>query len=380
MEQQFQTGSQDTERLQIRKESIFVERSEENKVNESLPESTTMMTRIGESQQTEFTPLQHGVRGLIGLTIIGYMINPEPGDNFISAIYSSIYHWDVASSPLFEAKVAVIGFLLPIIGFSSLHLLLGEKKTKASRIDGQMPIKPFEWAELENWKLALNPVFAYLGSIWIYHQFVHPHAGLPEMAPTLGVFAIELIFGVWLYDLVFFPVHYLMHHSKLGKLRKVHGYHHRVTSHSLNALETVQHSYIDGFLQVAVNVLVQQISPFGGFGHKHFLSRLAHNIVVTYLLSEAHSGYDLPWMSHRIFPELLGGSPLHEAHHHDGRVYYQQYFKYLDDFFGLTKEDAEKKRQEKVALRQEQDRIIATASATDIEFVEISNEAVEVSA
>jgi sterol desaturase/sphingolipid hydroxylase (fatty acid hydroxylase superfamily) len=130
-----------------------------------------------------------------------------------------------------------------------------------------------------------------------------------------------------------------MHKSKWGEMRKIHGYHHRVNSHSLNALETVQHSYLDGFLQVAVNILVQQISPFGGFGHKHSLSRLAHNVVVTYLLTEAHSGYDLPWMSHRIFPEFLGGSPRHEKHHHDGRVYYQQYFKYLDDFFGFTQEE-----------------------------------------
>ena len=148
----------------------------------------------------------------------------------------------------------------------------------------------------------------------------------------------------------------------------------------------MQHSYLDGFLQVAVNILVQQISPFGGA--KHVLSRLLHNLTVTYLLTEAHSGYrDLPFMSHNLFPELLGGAPRHEAHHHNGRVYYQvrssslpssflfvnvgrgaassslwvtargcaavpshpspllssslpsqQYFKYLDDFFGFTEE------------------------------------------
>lgn len=292
-----------------------------------------------EQDQHKFSPFQLGVRSAAAVTIVSYMINPEPLDNTVSSIYSIIYNWDAASGPLFEAKVAVFGFLMPIIAFSSLHLLLGQEKTKASRFDGQMPTRPFEWAEVQQWNLAMNPVTAYLGSIWVYHQFVHPHAALPELAPTFGVFFIELIFGVCLYDLLFFPLHYLMHKAQWGEMRKIHGYHHRITSHSLNALETVQHSYWDGFLQVAVNVLVQQISPFGGFGHKHFLSRLAHNLVVTYLLTEAHSGYDLPWMSHRIFPEVLGGSPRHEQHHHDGRVYYQQYFKYLDDFFGFTKEE-----------------------------------------
>ena len=36
------------------------------------------------------------------------------------------------------------------------------------------------------------------------------------------------------------------------------------------------------------------------WGKKHALSRFAHNLVVTWLLSESHSGYDLPWMSHRF--------------------------------------------------------------------------------
>ena len=59
-----------------------------------------------------------------------------------------------------------------------------------------------------------------------------------------------------------------------------------------------------------------------------------------YLLSEAHSGYDLPWQSHNVFPEILGGSPRHQKHHENGKVYYQQYFKYLDDFFGFVDEDS----------------------------------------
>jgi sterol desaturase/sphingolipid hydroxylase (fatty acid hydroxylase superfamily) len=98
-------------------------------------------------------------------------------------------------------------------------------------------------------------------------------------------------------------------------------------------------------LQVAVNILVQQISSFGGA--KHMMSRLMHNVVVTYLLSEAHSEYSLPWMSHNGFPKFLCGSPRHEKHHHDGRVYYQQYFKYLDGFFGFTDEGITKERNSK---------------------------------
>ena len=63
-------------------------------------------------------------------------------------------------------------------------------------------------------------------------------------------------------------------------------------------------------------------------------------------------------MSHNIFPEILGGAPRHEAHHHNGRVYYQQYFKYIDDFFGFTEDQGKKNEletiQRGVELRKQQ--------------------------
>jgi len=69
-------------------------------------------------------------------------------------------------------------------------------------------------------------------------------------------------------------------------------------------------SYADAGIQVAINIGVQHISPWG---FKHPLSRAVHNCLVTYLLSEAHSGYDLPFMSHRLFPRVMGGPIAHEA-------------------------------------------------------------------
>mmetsp|Transcript_1505 Transcript_1505/g.3192 ORF Transcript_1505/g.3192 Transcript_1505/m.3192 type:complete len:401 (+) Transcript_1505:207-1409(+) len=291
----------------------------------------------------EFSPLQTAIRASVPLVAVLNLVDPQPLDDLTESVWSAIYNWGPTHAPLFEADVASFGFVASIVFFSGLHLVLGPERTRASRLDGKLPTKPFEWAEMQNFHLWFNPLASYLGSIWIYHQFLHEKAPLPELAPTFGFFVGDLLFGIFLYDLCFFPIHYLMHKSSWGPLRKVHGYHHR-SSNTLNSVETVQHSYTDGFLQVAVNILVQQISLFGGFGHKHAMSRLFHNIFVTYLLSEAHSGYDMGWMSHRLFPEILGGAPRHEQHHHDGRVYYQQYFKYLDDFFGFTndKEKGEK--------------------------------------
>ena len=308
----------------------------------SLLLNETALIGVGRPEERhKFTLSQTFTRASTVAVIIAYIVNPQPFDDAIANVWSAIYNWGPAQQGLFEAEVASAGFFVSIAFFSILHLLLGEEKTKAARLDGQMPVDPLSWTRPKDWYLWFNPLASYLGSIWIYQQF-HERPPMPEVAPTFGVFSIELLFGVFLYDLCFYPIHYLMHHSKFGKMRKVHGYHHRWSSHTLNSLETVQHSYIDGFLQVVVNIIVQHISPFGG--PKHILSRLAHNIVVTYLLAEAHSGYNLPWMTHNIFPEFLGGSPRHDKHHHDGRVYYQQYFKYLDDFFGFTDERIEEKK------------------------------------
>mmetsp|Transcript_18198 Transcript_18198/g.25044 ORF Transcript_18198/g.25044 Transcript_18198/m.25044 type:complete len:415 (-) Transcript_18198:44-1288(-) len=296
------------------------------------------LSEISQQQQQlrkeQFTPFQKAARAAPIVTAISYILNPQPLDSAVANVWSLIYNFP-AQNPIFEADVAVFGFFLWITLFSSLHLFLGPEQTKQSRLDGKMPVDPLSWVRVENWYTWFNPIVSYIGSIWIYLHF-HERAPIPEVAPTFGVLAVEVLFGIWLYDLCFFPIHYMMHRTNVGSVRRVHGYHHRA-SHTLNSLETVQHSYIDGFLQVFVNIMVQQISPFGGA--KHTLSRLLHNIGVTYLLSEAHSGYNLPWMSHNVFPEILGGAPRHEAHHHNGRVYYQQYFKYLDDFFGFTEDD-----------------------------------------
>ena len=81
-----------------------------------------------------------------------------------------------------------------------------------------------------------------------------------------------------------------------------------------------------------MNVLVQRLpTPLwtaGGLvlAPKHPLSRVLHNLIVTYLLAEAHSGYDLPWMTHRAFPNVFGGARAHEAHHVHGEGNYHQFF------------------------------------------------------
>lgn len=123
---------------------------------------------------------------------------------------------------------------------------------------------------------------AYLGTIAAYHEWVHPKSPVPCQVPSFGLVAGEVLFGIFAYDALFAPLHYFMH--RCPPLRGIHAFHHRRESHhALVPVEVVQHSYVDASLQVAVNILVQNISPFGGLGQKHALSRILHNIIVTFV-------------------------------------------------------------------------------------------------
>jgi len=179
----------------------------------------------------------------------------------------------------------------------------------------------------------------YLLAILLLHIFRTPRA-MPESPPTFWRLISELAFGLWAYDFFFYWIHLAMHrwpsawhgHYVHHGWRNGMGAEVKPSDRFLEAETVVQHSLVDGALEVFTNIMVQNLAPFGVGKHK--FSRFLHNVAVTYLLTESHSGLDLPWGSHRLFPKILGGAPRHELHHHTHRYCYHQFFMYLDDLFG----------------------------------------------
>jgi len=243
---------------------------------------------------------------------------------------------------MFEAWTATFGFLWAIVFWSAAHRVFFRDASRAARFrfDGAPPAAPFEWAGELGVARTLGawlPLVAYVGSIKLFHCVV-AKAPLPAAAPTALRVLGEVAVGVVAYDAAFAPIHASLHSRKFPRRwRALHKTHHDARppqrrGAALCPLETVQHSYADGFLQVAVNVLVQRLpTPVlaaGGvaLAPKHPLSRVLHNLLVTYLLVEAHSGYDLPWMSHRAFPAVFGGARAHDAHHVHGDRHFHQFF------------------------------------------------------
>mmetsp|Transcript_32951 Transcript_32951/g.71953 ORF Transcript_32951/g.71953 Transcript_32951/m.71953 type:complete len:198 (-) Transcript_32951:101-694(-) len=184
---------------------------------------------------------------------------------------------------------------------------------------------------------------AYNASILVWHGVVGiQKPPLPEEAPSFGKLLGEVAFGILLYDVVIWPLHWSFHHlpskyfSWWRHLHLSHHNHYRSPSDSLMAGLVFRQHYLDAAVQVMVNILVQQVTPFGGWREKHFLSRLVHNVVVTYLLIEVHCGYDFPFHMHRLYPAIFGGAPRHERHHQTGHNYFHQFFRFFDDAFGYV--------------------------------------------
>eukprot|EP01084_Bolivina_argentea_P229536 387375_1 len=220
-----------------------------------------------------------------------------------------------------EALLSVITFFILILLFRYLDQKC--PSMRPYRLDySQTKQKPMAKDQFFGMGYEFWAVFWYLCAICAY-DMLYPRRTLPVNAPCWIVFVIQLSFGVFMYDFIFYWIHLLMHKNQY--LFKFHKKHHE-WNQTLRASETVRHSFIDASLQVITNIMVQNI------GNKHPLSRLAHNVLIIYLLVEAHSGYDFPCFSHNICPCLFGGSVRHNIHHQRGDIYYHQFFKYLDDY------------------------------------------------
>lgn len=173
---------------------------------------------------------------------------------------------------------------------------------------------------------------AYWFGIWLLGH-VLPRAHV-NYEPTLVETMVDLAAGVWAYDFVFYWLHRLMHRAPSFGRWVAHSTHHGPAK-SIRAHHVLEHSVLDGSLQVLTNILVQRRGAFGG--PKSWLARILHNVIVTYLLTESHADLDQSpdkWQGvASYFPTVLKGVRRHRAHHANAAAPYQQFFGYLDDLF-----------------------------------------------
>lgn len=266
----------------------------------------------------------------------------EPASSFTQSVWDAVVGLGALEHDMFESLVAALSFLFFIVLFKLCAWLPLQRFDNVSRREKMQKtplVSSFGIYCLNDFVCASSfPV--YLVSIHVWHSF-YPKRHVPNenLAPSTSRLLLELTSGIVLYDAIFFFVHLAMHQNRF-LFRNVHYRHH---SHRwLSPGATVVHSLADGSLQVIVNMLVQQISPWG-IGMKHPASRILHNVIVPFMLVESHSEFDSKFSLHNFAPSIFAGSLRHRYHHACGGgskpVFLQQFFKYLDDYFGFTVSD-----------------------------------------
>mmetsp|Transcript_51482 Transcript_51482/g.95234 ORF Transcript_51482/g.95234 Transcript_51482/m.95234 type:complete len:254 (+) Transcript_51482:105-866(+) len=172
---------------------------------------------------------------------------------------------------------------------------------------------------------------AYWLGVYLWVCLVPPPAassGCDFSLSTMGRILVELVFGLLAYDALFFTIHVLEHRGPAAFRHSAHHMMHHAAGKDVRAMHVLQHSLLDGTLQVLVNIAVQRNGPFGP---KLKVTRWFHNVIVTYLLTESHARIPKLPLSSR-FPKLFSGVLHHKHHHGSGGAPYQQFFGYLDAF------------------------------------------------
>ncbi|GMH42466.1 hypothetical protein BSKO_10385 [Bryopsis sp. KO-2023] len=226
---------------------------------------------------------------------------------------SRVFRHDSFEPLLVTASVAVFSVFFRVLDtrFTS--------ELKAWRIN--------ESDDMSHWKFEggkrLRGEFLWYWAVLGIFDFLYPRRKLPLGAPTLAQIAVEVLGALFLYDHFFFWVHLALH--KVPFLYKnVHSKHH--TKKVMRAWESWRLTFFEQAADVACSIAALNVPKC------HPLSRAIYNIIVVYLITELHSGYDMPWMLQNIIPcGLWGGSRRHDFHHRYGGLYYQKFFTYMDN-------------------------------------------------
>lgn len=208
-----------------------------------------------------------GLGGGVGVSVVGDL-GSQVWESFAT---SSIGQWD-----MLEAYISGISFAVYIIFFRLLDQVPYMHKYRLCPETKTIPL--FQPDPNNSW----TPLILYIVAIHGFH-YVYPKPTPDMTTPSAFRVVVELVIGIFAYDFIFFWLHYAMHVFPALSFMN-HRVHHNQSS--LCSSEVQHHSFLDGTFQVLVNILVQRIhTPFGA---KHYLSRLLHNIIITYMLTEIH--------------------------------------------------------------------------------------------
>jgi len=209
---------------------------------------------------------------------------------------------------------------IPSLRYYRFNVIESKKSMEADQV---------RWDELISWqgrwRAAGQEVVWYVGP-WLLFDLVHPRRHLllnsAGSAPTAWTLLLQVAMSLLMYDVSFYAGHRLLHFWPAA--RSIHAKHH---SHggNIRAIDSVRHTFIDGAFDVACSVVSLRVVG------SHPVARCLHNTAATFLITEAHSGYDFPFSPSRIVPGKVLLTPReHHAHHDRADVNYSKFFTLWD--------------------------------------------------
>ncbi|XP_062987693.1 cholesterol 25-hydroxylase [Elgaria multicarinata webbii] len=161
--------------------------------------------------------------------------------------------------------------------------------------------------------------------VTVAHWYWRP-VSLPQAAPELPRLFLHVIVCLLLFDFLYFLWH-LLHHKVPWLYKTFHKVHHKhvstfaLTTQYSSMWELLWLGFFAGMVPMLLNC--------------HPLTEMTFFIANIWLSVEDHSGYDLPWSTHRLVPlGLYGGAPHHDLHHLKFKFNYAPYFTHWDRLFG----------------------------------------------
>ncbi|XP_078497136.1 cholesterol 25-hydroxylase [Lissotriton helveticus] len=223
--------------------------------------------------------------------------------------------------PVLFSFLVYIGFCVPFLALD----LLSSKVPALRRYKMQPQRSPTAGVLLA---CVLHTVYnhvVFIFPVTVAHWYWRP-ASLPSEAPGLLRLLLDLAACLLLFDFQYFLWH-VLHHRVPWLYKTFHKLHHTHTAtfalstHYSSAWETLSLGLFAGACPMLLKC--------------HPLTEMAFFVLNIWLSVEDHSGYDLPWSTHRLVPfGLCGGPPHHDLHHMKFKSNYAPYFTHWDKLLG----------------------------------------------
>lgn len=260
------------------------------------------------------------IRILLLASLVLYIIYNNYSNNLIKSLWTILINNKLFTHDTFEPLLASLSFLIWMSIYGLIyHIPFFNKYKIVNNTTTPNTKKDYKIGRLQSILAGISYLAPFFLFDNIYPRRKERIASLHY--PSLYRIVFDVSICLLIYDFLFYFIHLAFHSSK--RLYKIHAKHH--SERILTSSDTINVSFIDGTLQVLCSVIAVNVSQ------AHPLSRALYNIMITLMLTEIHSGYDLPFMTHNIVPlNILGGSVKHFIHHKEGDKYFHQFFNYLD--------------------------------------------------